>query len=272
MAITGIAAGVPYLALPASTPGAPVVVGWHLLDSPRTEAAFAAAVPLDGLDAWRIYLGLPLSGSRLPEGGFEELGRLAAEDAVLNVHRPVAYGAAEEFRAAWPELRGRLGFTATRIGVMGGSAGAAAAQLAALESAPALGLEVGAAVLISPVIRLRVTVTGLARQYGMTYEWSPESDEVARRLDFVARAGEFGDTPILAVVGELDDQEAFQGPAAELRAARGESAEVATIPGMGHALADEPGIEPAPQTAHAKEVDALATEWFRRHLGSSERA
>jgi hypothetical protein len=51
------------------------VVAWHLLDSPRTEAALAAAVPLAGLDAWRIYFGLPLSGARLPEGGYPELQR-----------------------------------------------------------------------------------------------------------------------------------------------------------------------------------------------------
>src|SRR5690606_13993047 len=56
----GVAAGVPYLLLPPALGrgGAPIVIGWHLLDPPRTEAAFAAALPLDGLDAWRLYLGL----------------------------------------------------------------------------------------------------------------------------------------------------------------------------------------------------------------------
>jgi hypothetical protein len=46
---------------------------WHLMDPPRTEAALAAALPLAGLEAWRTYLGLPLSGSRMPPGGAEEL-------------------------------------------------------------------------------------------------------------------------------------------------------------------------------------------------------
>lgn len=27
---------------------------WHLTDQPRTKATFAAALPLSGLDAWRI--------------------------------------------------------------------------------------------------------------------------------------------------------------------------------------------------------------------------
>ena len=82
---SGVAAGVPFLAIPPSTESraaAPVVVAWQLMDPPRTEAAFAAAVPLAGLDAWRIYLGLPLTGSRLPPGGVDELMRFGYEDAV----------------------------------------------------------------------------------------------------------------------------------------------------------------------------------------------
>jgi len=57
------AQGVPYVLLAPrnGAPDAPLVVAWHLLDPPRTEAAFAAALPLDGLDAWRLYLGLPMS-------------------------------------------------------------------------------------------------------------------------------------------------------------------------------------------------------------------
>jgi hypothetical protein len=39
-----------------------------------------------------------------------------------------------------------------------------------------------------------------------------------------------------------------------------------TVPGMKHALAAEPGIEPAFQTAEASVVDAAITEWFSRYL------
>jgi hypothetical protein len=35
---------------------------------------------------------------------------------------------------------------------------------------------------------------------------------------------------------------------------------------LGDAFAAEPGIEPAPQTAEAKLVDAAVTGWFRRYL------
>jgi hypothetical protein len=34
------------------------------MDAPRNEAAFAAALPLDELDAWKVYLGLPTFGAR----------------------------------------------------------------------------------------------------------------------------------------------------------------------------------------------------------------
>jgi hypothetical protein len=74
--VAGVAAGVTFIAVPpAAGPSAstPTVVVWHLMDPPRTEAAFAAALPLAGLEAWRTYLGLPLSGSRMPPGGAEEL-------------------------------------------------------------------------------------------------------------------------------------------------------------------------------------------------------
>jgi hypothetical protein len=59
--------------IPAASASTPTVVVWHLMDPPRTEAAFAAALLLAGLEAWRTYLGLPLSGSRMPPGGAEEL-------------------------------------------------------------------------------------------------------------------------------------------------------------------------------------------------------
>jgi hypothetical protein len=38
------------------------------------------------------------------------------------------------------------------------------------------------------------------------------------------------------------------------------------VPGMAHALADEPGTEPAPQTPHAAAVDRLAVDRLSAHL------
>ncbi len=260
---TGVAAGVPFVASPPASgrADAPVVVAWHLLDSPRTERAFAAALPLAGLDAWRVYLGLPLTGARLPAGGPDEVMRLAYEDAVLKLHGPVATGAAAEFPAAYAALRDRFGFGAGPLGLVGGSIGSAVTQLVIAEA----GLPVSAAVLVSPVTQLTALVAAMSARYGVTYGWSAESRAMAGRLDFVARAGEIT-VPTLLVVGEKDDQEGVLDPAAALHAALPGSA-LETVPGMAHAFADEPGVDAAPQTADAAAVDRLAVDWLRRHLG-----
>jgi hypothetical protein len=80
--------GVPYLAVPPATDAAtaPVIILWHLMDAPRSEAAFAAALPLDGLDAWKVYLGLPTFGARSLPGGVDEVMKLLATDAPGLVH------------------------------------------------------------------------------------------------------------------------------------------------------------------------------------------
>lgn len=258
---TGVAAGVPYvLRAPADRrPEAPVVLGWHLMDAPRTEAAFAAALPLEGLDAWRVYLGLPLCGSRSP--GEEEVMRRAFAEPVLQVHDPVNAQAVAELPGVWAALRAAHGLGDGPVGVLGGSAGAGVAGAVALSGA----LPVRAAVLVSPLVQLRPAVAYLGRLFGRPYEWTTASDAVAERMDLVARAGELGSLPVRLVVGEEDDVEAFRHPAQALAAAL-PVGDVVTVPGMGHALAEEPGVEAAPQTPHAGEVDAHAVAWFRQHL------
>jgi pimeloyl-ACP methyl ester carboxylesterase len=274
-AVTGVAVGVPFLAVPPEggpSATSPTVVGWHLMDPPRTEAAFAAALPLAGLGAWRIYLGLPMSGSRMPAGGLDELMRLGYEDAILNLHGPISDQAASEFEPALAELRTRLELGSGPVGVVGGSNGAAVASLVLAESRT----EIAAAVLVSPVVQLRSVVGAMERRFEAPYSWSEASEEVARRLDFVTRAEEIverqHEPAVLLVVGEEDDEAGFRQPAIELRNALAERysspdrAELVVVPGMAHALAEEPGIAPAPQIPAAAEVDRLAVEWLRRHL------
>jgi alpha-beta hydrolase superfamily lysophospholipase len=275
--VRGIAAGVPFLALaPASgDPDAPIVVAWHLMDPPRTEGAFAAALPLSGLDAWRIYLGLPMCGERLSEGGPEELMRLGYEDAVMNLQGPIAAQGAAEFPAALAALRARLGLQQGPLALVGGSMGSAVAALVLTEAAPAAGEAVAAAVLISPMVRLRAAVEATGRRFGVTYPWAPRSLEVAARLDFVARAQEIaatGQPALQLIVGEQDDAPGFLAPAQQLQATLAAHyddptrVELVVVPGMGHALAEEPGIGPAPQIPAAEAVDRHATAWLHRHL------
>jgi pimeloyl-ACP methyl ester carboxylesterase len=254
--------GVPFVALPALSSSAPVIVAWHLLDPPRTPAAFAAALPLAGLDAHRIYLGLPLSGARGPEGGFDGVLRLIQEDAVTRFFGALHAQAAAEFPAAFAELRERLGVAKdAKVGLLGGSAGSAvAADVLASGTSGA-----SAAVLVSPMLQLRPMVNSFGQSFQIEYAWHPEADRLAARMDFVARASEIVATkvPVRLIVG-ADDEVVFLEPAKAFAAATG--ADLHVIEGVAHPLAEEPGLEPAPQIAAALRFDALAVEWFRAKL------
>jgi hypothetical protein len=123
-------------------------------------------------------------------------------------------------------------------------------------------------------VQLRRVVEAMSREFGVSYPWSGGSRAAAQRLDFVARAAEIAERAqpaVLCVVGEEDDR-GFLESAAELvsglRRHYGDSrrADLVTVPGMAHALADEPGVDPAPQTPHAATVDRHAVRWFQRHL------
>jgi pimeloyl-ACP methyl ester carboxylesterase len=273
MDLNGTAAGVPFVALPPSggpRPDAPAVIAYHLLDAPRTPQAFAAAVPLHGLDAWKIYFGLPLSGARLPAGGADELWQMLMSDAVLEVHQHVTLGALKEFPAAYAEARTHLGISeGVPLGVMGGSMGGAAAQLVLADS----GEQVSAAVLINPVVQLRNLIDALSAQFGAPYVWSPQADEVAEKVDFVRRADKLRETAIRFITGADDTVDAILAPVDEAVAElqrQGATVDHQVIQGMAHALADEPGTDAAPQTPHAATVDRLAAAWFREHLSPDE--
>lgn len=271
--ISGAAAGVPYVALPprdAATP-ASLVIGWHLNDPPRSAAAMAAALPLAGVAAWRVYLDLPMHGARQLPGGLEEFMRLGYQDAVLKAFEPQITQAVEEFPAVLAALYERLPLAEGPIGLLGASIGALPAQLVIADGlAP-----VAAAALVSPVIQLAEVVAANERRFEVTYPWTDTSRAVAGQFDLVARADQIAvqdRQPALLLITGADDDPAFALQAQRLHAALGQRyrdpkrVAMTTIPGMGHAFAAEPGIEPAPQTAEAAVVDAAITEWFARHF------
>jgi hypothetical protein len=91
--VRGIAAGVPYVALPSAgqydgREPASLILAWHLNDPPRSAAAMASAVPSAGVAAWRAYLDLPMHGMRQLPGGLEEFIGLGYENAVLKAFEP----------------------------------------------------------------------------------------------------------------------------------------------------------------------------------------
>jgi dienelactone hydrolase len=273
-AVTGDAAGVPYLAVPPTEDleQAPLIVVFHMMDPPRSEAAMAAALPMKRVPAWRVYLGLPMFGARRPAGGQEEIMRLGYQDALMNLIAPVVEQAAAELPAAVAALRKELPVDEGPIGVVGGSAGGAAALLALAETE----VPVAAAGLVNPAARATPVIELGERMFGVAYTWNDARRAQADRLDFVRRAGEISardpQPPVLLVVGE-DDDDAFLAATRELHDALAagygspEEVSLVTVPGLEHALADEPGIDPSPQSAGAARVDSEVTAWLLRHIG-----
>ncbi|AIG77693.1 alpha/beta hydrolase family protein [Amycolatopsis japonica] len=273
--VTGTAAGVPFTVLPPSAEvsgPAPVVVAWHMIDAPRSDAAFAAALPLAGVPAWRVYLGMPLCGARMVDGGMDAVVERARRDAMLAYVDPFVRQAALEFPAALAELRERFGFDTSRTAVVGGSLGGAVAlTILATREIP-----VRAAALINPAVRARSVVGLVEGLLGRPYPWNDEAEQAADQLDFVARSGEISaretQVPLMLVSGE-DDHPSLRTDADDLvaalreRYARPDDVQLARVAGLAHPLAEEPGIEPAPQLPIAKLVDDTVAEWLTRHLG-----
>ncbi|MDB6009653.1 MAG: peptidase, partial [Gammaproteobacteria bacterium] len=66
-------AGVPaILRVPNMITKAPIVL-WHGFGAPASESELMKALPLDDVAAVKVYLGLPLFGSRAPSSGSDTL-------------------------------------------------------------------------------------------------------------------------------------------------------------------------------------------------------
>ncbi|SDM56089.1 alpha/beta hydrolase family protein [Allokutzneria albata] len=257
--ITGMAAGVPFTALPPAAGGrAPLIVTWHMLDAPRSDAAFAAALPLHEVPAWRVHLGMPMCGARMVNGSMDAGLELIREDVLMSFLHAFVKQAFEEFPAALASVREQLPVDDGPIGVLGGSLGGAVALRVLAET----DVPIFAGAVVNGAIRMRSVVD----LFPGDYPYDAESTKAVDSLDFVAKADAIADhAPLLVVSGELDHP-ALRADAHSLVAAVGERAELLSVPGLAHPLADEPGIEPAPQLPHARAVDAGLSAWFRRHL------
>lgn len=269
--ITGTAAGVPFTALPPTAPSdgpAPLLVTWHMLDAPRTDVAFAAALPMTGVPAWRVHLGMPMCGSRMLDGRVDAIIALAREDALLSFLAPLTQQAAAEFPAALDALRDQLPVDDGPISVLGASLGAAVA----LQVLTTTEIPIRSVALVNPAVRLR-SVVGLTDDLaGHPYRWTPQANRVADDMDFVARTADLTTRPPLLLVSGEQDHPDLRTDATDLvdalrrRYTDPSTVELLTVPGLAHPLADEPGLEPAPQRPTARAVDEILTRWFTRHL------
>ena len=127
--------------------------------------------------------------------------------------------------------------------------------------------DTGAPVFAGAVVNAAIRMRSVVSLFPGDYPYDAESEKAVESMDFIPKAGTIAaHAPLLVVSGELDHP-GLRADAVQLVDAMGERAELLSIPGLAHPLADEPGIEPAPQLPLAREVDAGLTRWFRRRLG-----
>src|SRR3981189_62451 len=84
--ITGTAAGVPFTALPPAVTidgPVPLLVTWHMMDAPCTNAAFAAALPMNRVPGWRVLLGMPLCGARMLDNDLNAIREPPRRDTMM---------------------------------------------------------------------------------------------------------------------------------------------------------------------------------------------
>ncbi|WP_207399406.1 hypothetical protein [Actinomadura fibrosa] len=295
--VYGTAAGAGYVALPptavdaVATGATRLIIAWPGFDPPRTAGALAAAIPMTGVPAWRVFLDLP---GRSPGG----LG----SGAILESEAVEAYGAAviravESLPATVAELRRDLAIPDGPIGLAGFSAGAAAALLAVARGT----VPVSTAALVAPVVAPSRAARAVEKRAGRDRTWTEPARALADRLDLGSLAGDIAarDVALLFVAGAKDRVvppseitalcDALRRSAASLTAAApadgppadaspnasGEASGEASGTGcavesvtlrMGHALVPEPGTEPRPPITEAVRADGVLTEWFRERL------
>lgn len=279
---TGTAAGVPFLALPpavAVPAPAPLVIGLHAFEPPRSESALAGTIPMAALPAWRVYLGLPLFGARLPEGGVTEINQRGERDYLVELFGPVVEEAAAELREVDAELRSSLPVADTPTGLVGVGAGATTVLLALAENR----LPVGAAAVVNPIVDPTLLMAARERRTGTPYRWNSRAQRTRGRLDMSARAPEItrNRPPLLMVGGGADevsppdhgrafhDDLARQAGGATYGPGHEHALRHIVVPDLAHSIGPEPGLEPGPLTPAGVLADRALTEWFHRHLPTS---
>lgn len=180
-------AGVPaILRIPAHI-GKPPIILWHGFGPPASEDAMMEALPLDDVDAVKVYLGLPLFGARAPAGGTKELARRQSEDVGLELFKPVVAGAADELPAVVEALRSNGCMQqGSAIRLVGFSAGGAAALYALSQGK----VKIDAAVLINTSTGLSASVRAYEQATKRNYAWSPASRELAKQTDAIAHTAD----------------------------------------------------------------------------------
>lgn len=287
-------AGVPIVLRPPPNPSlrAPLIILWHGFGVPNSEEMVAETLPLEEVQAWKAYLGLPLFGLRLPADGVNEIMQRQLGDYVLQLLLPVIEQAMQELPSVVKALQAQLDINdRAGIGLFGFSAGGLAAMLTLVESPLPIKTVVLAGV-TKDLVSAVDTYERKTRQYYSTlkeqfpwitehhtqYQWSEASQVAKQRLDFVARASEITQRhpmpAVLFVHGEQDDTYpvsnieklyAALAPYYE-QANQTERLSMRTFMHLGHQLDLEAAKNSPDVQQDLAELQQVVTTWFSQYI------
>lgn len=242
----------------------PPIILWHGFGPPDTEPALMTALPLDDVPAVKVYLGLPMFGSRaLPNN---DLVRRQKQDLGTLVFQPVVMGAAKELATVVKALEQhgcmRPG---AAIGLFGFSAGGAAALYALAEH----DVRISSVVTLNASTGLSASVKAYERVTKGSYEWTDATRTLAHRSDAVSRAKDIAagaPPPALLIMHGAEDamltpsvavtlHEALQPLYAEANASK--RLQLTVMPGLAHAWID---------TGNVEALRSSIAAWFHTYL------
>ena len=264
-------AGVPaILRVPKSITKPPIVL-WHGFGPPDSERSLMEALPLDEVPAVKVYLGLPLFGTRVPGGGNKELVRRQSEDMASLVFEPAVIGAAMELPKVLKALQARECLEpGDEIGLFGFSAGGAAALFALAEAKVA----VSSAVTLNASTGLNASIRAFEGATKRPYAWTESARKLAERSDAVGRAKEISaghPPPALLIIHGADDTMLTPKVAVTLheallplygRTGDEQRLRLTIVPGMAHGWTGAATIE---------ELRTSIAAWFNRYLGTARK-
>jgi len=254
--------------IPSKIRQSPILL-WHGFGPPVGERALMEALPLDDVPAVKVYLGLPMFGSRAPKEGADDLAHRQQRDLATLVFEPVVMEAAKELPEVVHALeqRGCLK-PGERIGLFGFSAGGAAVLYALAER----DVPIGVAVTLNATTGLSASVNAYERATKMEYRWTDAARSIAQRSDAPGRAKEIASgqpPPALLIIHGNDDAMLTTDVASALHRAllpRYEAAhaperlQLQLVPELAHAWTSSPG---------AQALSSSIAAWFHTHQSAA---
>jgi predicted esterase len=280
-------AGVPVIVHPPANPSlpAPLIVLWHGFGIPNSEELLAEVLPLEEVQAWKAYLGLPSFGKRLPAGGIDEIERRQMEDYVLKLLLPTTEQAMQELPSVVEALQTRFPIDNKQgIGLFGFSAGGLTALLTLLESPVPIKTVVLAGVTKDLVSAVDAFERWMKQYYPnlkeeeIKYCWSEASEAAKKRLDFVARASEIIERqPIPAMlflhgsqdeifpVNQIEELDKTIAPHYQ-KVNQSERLSLKTFENLGHQLDLEAAKNSPELQQDIAELQQVVAAWFSQNL------